>query len=226
MKSLLIVEDDQAILRGLKDNFAAEHFEVSCESDGTRGYQTAKKRRFDAIILDVMLPSMNGVDICKQLRADGIQTPILILTSKGTELDKVMGLEIGADDYVTKPFSVRELIARVKALLRRQASIISETTEFQFGDIYLDFRKQEARKGSKNIDLSAKEYELMKYFIQREGQVITRDQLLDDVWGFESTPTTRTVDNYILSLRKKLEVNPSRPKHLLTVHTAGYKFIR
>jgi DNA-binding response OmpR family regulator len=226
MKCILIVEDDQAILRGLKDNLTAEHFEAICESDGAKGYQTAKKHRCDAIILDIMLPSMNGMEICRQLRSDGIQTPILILTNKGTELDKVMGLEIGADDYVTKPFSVRELIARINALLRRQASVVNEITEFQFGNIYLDFKKQEARKGKKIIDLSAKEFELLKYFIQREGQVITRDQLLDDVWGYEAAPTTRTVDNYILSLRKRLEANPSKPKHLLTIHTAGYKFIR
>ncbi len=226
MKNLLIVEDDQAILKGLKDNFNAEHFEVLCETDGARGYQAAKKHRYDAIILDVMLPSMNGMDICRQLRADGVHTPILILTSKGTELDKVTGLEIGADDYITKPFSIRELIARVKAVLRRQTVVLNEIVEFQFGDVYLDFRKQEARKGKKNIELSVKEFELMKYFIQREGQVITRDQLLDDVWGYDATPTTRTVDNYILSLRKKLETNPASPKHLLTVHTAGYKFVK
>jgi DNA-binding response OmpR family regulator len=226
MKRLLIIEDDQAILRGLKDNLQSEHFKVDSEHDGMKGYQTAKIRRYDAIILDVMLPSMNGMEICKLLRADGVQTPILILTSRRTELDKVMGLEIGADDYVTKPFSVRELIARVKALLRRQSVVVSELNEFSFDEIHLDFKKQEARKGKSTIDLSAKEYELMKYFVEREGQVVTRTQLLDDVWGFETTPTTRTVDNYILSLRKKLEANPSKPKHLLTVHTAGYKFIR
>jgi DNA-binding response OmpR family regulator len=226
MKRLLIVEDDQAILKGLKDNFAAEHFEVASESDGAKGYQTAKKRQFDAIILDVMLPSMNGMEICKQLRVDGIQTPILMLTSKGTELDKVMGLEIGADDYMTKPFSIRELLARIKALLRRQATVVNELNEYTFDDIHLDFKKQETRKGKKALDLTAKEYELLKYFVEREGQVITRPQLLDDVWGYEATPTTRTVDNYILGLRKKIEVSASKPKHLLTIHTAGYKFVR
>lgn len=226
MKSLLIVEDDQAILKGLEDNFSAEHFEVICESDGAKGYQAAKKGHYDAMILDVMLPSMNGMEMCKQLRADGVQTPILILTSKGTELDKVMGLEIGADDYMTKPFSIRELNARIKAILRRQAAIVNEIMEFQFGDVHLDFRKQEAKKGKKNINLSVKEFELLKYFIEHEGQVITRDQLLDDVWGYEATPTTRTIDNYILSLRKRLETNPSKPKHFLTIHTAGYKFVK
>jgi DNA-binding response OmpR family regulator len=225
MKRILIIEDDSVILRGLKDNLESEHFEVLGESDGIKGYQTAKKGQFDIVILDIMLPSMNGMEICKQLRSDGVQTPILMLTSKGTELDKVMGLEIGADDYMTKPFSVRELIARINALLRRQSAIISEITEFSSDDIRLDFKKQEAWKGKKAIDLSAKEFELMKYFIQRQGQVVTRNELLDDVWGYEVTPTTRTIDNYILGLRKKIEKNPAHPVHLITVHTAGYKFV-
>jgi DNA-binding response OmpR family regulator len=226
LKRILIIEDDIAILRGLKDNLEAEHFDVFSESDGTKGYQIAKKRQFDAILLDIMLPSMNGIEICKQLRSDEIQTPILMLTSKGTELDKVMGLEIGADDYLTKPFSIRELIARIKALLRRQATIVNNLDEFTIDNIHLDFKKQESRKGKKGISFSVKEYELLKYFVEREGQVITRAQLLDDVWGYEATPTTRTVDNYILSLRKKLETHPSKPKHLLTIHTAGYKFVK
>ena len=226
MKRILIIEDDIAILRGLKDNLEAEHFDVFSECDGAKGYQTAKKRLFDTILLDIMLPSMNGMEICKQLRTDGIQTPILMLTSKGTELDKVMGLEIGADDYLTKPFSIRELIARIKALLRRQATVVSNLDEYTFDDIHLDFKKQEARKEKKMLNLSAKEYELLKYFVEREGQVITRAQLLDDVWGYEATPTTRTVDNYILGLRKKLETHPAKPKHLLTIHTAGYKFVK
>jgi DNA-binding response OmpR family regulator len=225
MKQVLIIEDDSAILRGLKDNLESEHFKVLGESDGIKGYQAAKKSQFDIVILDIMLPSMNGMEICKQLRSDGVQTPILMLTSKGAELDKVMGLEIGADDYMTKPFSVRELIARINALLRRQSAIISEITEFSFDGIHLDFKKQEARKGRKVIDLSAKEFELMKYFVQRKGQVVTRNELLDDVWGYEVTPTTRTIDNYILGLRKKIEKNPARPVHLITVHTAGYKFV-
>jgi DNA-binding response OmpR family regulator len=226
MNRILLVEDDPAISRGLKDNLGAEHYEVVSESDGAKGLQTARKRQFDLIILDVMLPSMNGMDICRQLRIDKVQTPILLLTSKGAEVDKVMGLELGADDYVTKPFSVRELLARVKALIRRQAKIVSELHEFTFGDVYLDFKKQEARKGKKALDLTTKEFELLKYFAEREGEVITRAQLLDDVWGYDAAPTTRTVDNYILGLRKKIETQPSKPKHLQTIHTAGYKFVR
>ena len=226
MKNILIVEDHEVILRGLMDNLKAEHYEVTGVSDGMKGYQSAKKRHFDLIILDIMLPSMNGMEICKQLRSEGMQTPILMLTSKKGEVDKVMGLEFGADDYVTKPFSILELLARIKALLRRQTEIKNQLTEYSFDDIYLDFKKQEARKGKKILDLTAKEFELIQYFVERESIVISRSQLLDDVWGYESLPTTRTVDNYILSLRKKLESSPSHPKHLLTIHTAGYKFVK
>ena len=226
MKRVLIVEDDKAILRGLVDSFKAEHFEVETSTDGEQGFSIAKKSKCDILILDVMLPGMNGFDICRQLRSDGVKTPILMLTGKGEEIDKVMGLELGADDYLTKPFSVKELLARVKALLRRQADIHTEMTEATFGDVYVDFKKQEAVKGKKKLDLKAKEFQLLKYFVEREGDVISRNQLLDDVWGYEAMPTTRTVDNYILSLRKKIETSSSKPKHLLTIHTAGYKFVK
>ena len=179
MKNILIVEDHEVILRGLMDNLKAEHYEVTGVSDGMKGYQSAKKRHFDLIILDIMLPSMNGMEICKQLRSEGMQTPILMLTSKKGEVDKVMGLEFGADDYVTKPFSILELLARIKALLRRQTEIKNQLTEYSFDDIYLDFKKQEARKGKKILDLTAKEFELIQYFVEREGIVISRSQLLD-----------------------------------------------
>lgn len=224
MKRMLIVEDDLSIHRGLKDTFAAEHFEVDMESDGARGLASGRRRKYDVIILDVMLPSLNGTEICKTLRTEGIQTPIIMLTSKGGESDRVSGLEIGADDYVTKPFSVRELVARVHAILRRQATVVPELNECRFGDVVVDFVRQEAKKGKVLLDMTAKEYQLLKYFVEREGEVITRARLLDDVWGYDATPTTRTVDNYILSLRKKIETTPSVPKHLITVHTAGYKF--
>ncbi len=224
MKRILIVEDDKAILRGLVDSLKAEHFETETSSDGEEGLGFAKRRKFDLVILDVMLPGMNGFDICKQLRAEKVKTPILMLTGKGEEIDKVMGLELGADDYVTKPFSVKELIARVKALLRRQADIQTSMDEASFGDVYVDFKKQEATRGKTKIDLTAKEFQLLKYFVERAGEVISRDQLLDNVWGYDALPTTRTVDNYILSLRKKIEKDPASPKHLLTVYTAGYKF--
>jgi DNA-binding response OmpR family regulator len=226
MKRILIVEDDKAILRGLVDSLKAEHFDVETSSDGKEGYQFAQRRKYDLLLLDVMLPNMNGFEICRQLRADKVKTPILMLTGKGEEIDKVMGLELGADDYVTKPFSIKELLARIKALMRRQTDIQSSLNEASFGDCYVDFKKQEARKGSKSIDLTSKEFQLLKYLVEHEGEVISRDQLLDSVWGYDALPTTRTVDNYILSLRKKIESNPSKPKHILTIHTAGYKFKR
>ncbi len=226
MKTILIIEDDPSIQRGLHDALTEEHFSVLAASDGEKGYQMAKRENISLIILDLMLPSKNGKEICRDLRSDGVQMPILMLTSKKQEMDKVIGLEIGADDYMTKPFSIRELIARVKALLRRQFEIHSAISETQFGGMYVDFTKQEATRGEKKLKLTAKEFQLLKYFVEREGKVISRDTLLDDVWGYDVTPTTRTVDNYILSLRKKIEAVPSKPKHLVTIHTAGYKFMK
>lgn len=225
MKRLLIIEDDPSILRGLTDALKNEHFHVQSESSGRKGFALAKKGSFDLIILDVMLPEMNGFEICKGLRAEKNMTPVLMLTGKGEEMDKVLGLELGADDYVTKPFSIRELTARINAVLRRHSPDQREISEASFGNVYLNFQKHEALKGKKKIVLSAKEFQLLKYFIEHQGVVISRHQLLDDVWGYESMPTTRTVDNYILSIRKKIEPDPSSPKHLLTVHTAGYKFV-
>jgi len=226
MKTILIIEDDPAILKGLEDSLNEEHYEVITAVDGESGYQKAKKENFSLIILDLMLPRKNGIEVCRDLRADGISTPIIMLTSKKDEMDKVLGLEIGADDYVTKPFSIRELQARIKALLRRKTELINEIEVFSFGEVDLDFKKYEAKKNGSNIKLSSMEFDIIKYFIQHEGEVISRNQILDDVWGYDSYPTTRTVDNYILSLRKKLEDNSSSPKHILTLHTTGYKFVK
>ena len=226
MKRILIVEDDPAILLGLKESLHEEHFEVLTASDGEEGYQKGKKENVDLIILDLMLPTKNGIEICKHLRQCGISIPILMLTSKKEEMDKVLGLEIGADDYVTKPFSIRELMARIKALLRRNTEMKKEIEEYSFDNVTLDFKKQEAYMDNKSIDLSSTEYSLLKYFIQFEGEVVTRHQLLDDVWGYDNFPTTRTVDNFILNIRKKIEDDPSHPKHLLTIHKAGYKFVK
>jgi two-component system alkaline phosphatase synthesis response regulator PhoP len=226
MKRILVIEDDSAIAKGLVTALEEEHYSVSIAADGEKGYETAKRENYDLIILDIMLPNKNGMDVCRDLRKDGIHAPILMLTSKKEEMDKVLGLEFGADDYVTKPFSVRELKARVKALLRRKAEIKKDMEEYSFGSVHVDFKKQEAVKKNKQLKLSSKEYEILKYFIIHEGEVVTRDMLLDGVWGYENFPTTRTVDNYILSLRKKIEDTPSKPKHLLTVHTSGYKFVK
>lgn len=226
MKRILIIEDDPAILTGLVDSLTEEHFEVVTADDGEVGYRKGKEENIDLIILDLMLPSKNGTEICKDLRHNGISTPILMLTSKKEEMDKVLGLEVGADDYVTKPFSLRELNARIKALLRRNVELKKNIESYSFEGISLDFVKHEAYKDGKPIDLSTTELNILKYFIQSEGVVITRHQLLDDVWGYDNYPTTRTVDNFILNIRKKIESDPSNPKHLLTIHKAGYKFVK
>jgi DNA-binding response OmpR family regulator len=226
MKRILIVEDDPSILLGLETAFQEEGYDVVSATDGERGYHFAKTRNPDLIILDIMLPKKSGHEICRDLRNDKINTPILMLTSKKEEIDKILGFEFGADDYVTKPFSVRELMLRVKVLLKRSAGNEKTLEEFEFGNIIIDFKKLEAKKGNQLLNLSAKEFQILKYFTEREGQVISRDMLLDDVWGYENFPSTRTVDNYILSLRKAIEEDSSHPKHLLTIHTVGYKFIK
>jgi DNA-binding response OmpR family regulator len=226
VRRILIVEDDHAILKGLEDSLTEEHYQVISAMDGEEGFQLAQGENIDLIILDIMLPSKNGGEICRDLRAAGVQTPILMLTSKKEEIDKIMGLELGADDYVTKPFSIRELHARIRAVLRRPAVIKQEIEESSFGDVHIDFKKMEATKANHSLKLSAKEFEVLKYLIEREGEVVTRNALLDDVWGYKAFPSTRTVDNFILSLRKKIESQPSKPSHLLTAHTIGYKFVK
>ncbi len=236
MKRLLIIEDDPAIQRGLKIAFEQERYAVETASDGEFGFELAKSKDFDAIILDLMLPSKSGEHICRDLRLAGITTPILMLTSKSDELDKVVGFKVGADDYVTKPFSIHELKARIEAILRRVDSAKSSLgeklpktapEEFAFSDVVICFRKQEVKKAGKELKLSVKEFEILKFLIEHEGEVVSRETLLREVWGYRTAvPTTRTVDNYILSLRKKLECDAAHPKHLLTVHTSGYKFVR
>lgn len=226
MKKLLVIEDDPAILQGLAAGLELEHFEVLTAADGEKGFLMAQRENIDLVILDLMLPGKNGEEICRDLRAKGINVPIIMLTSKSTETDKVVGLELGADDYVTKPFSLRELQARIAAVLRRRPVPTKEIDTCAFGGVTLDFRKQEAVRSGASVHLSAREFDVMKFFAVHEGEVVTREMLLNAVWGYEEFPTTRTVDNYILSIRKKLEENPSQPAHLITIHTAGYKFVK
>ncbi len=226
MKKILIIEDDPAILQGLAAGLELEHYDVLSAADGEKGFLMAQRENIDLVILDLMLPGKNGEEICRDLRARGINVPIIMLTSKGTETDKVLGLELGADDYVTKPFSLRELQARIGAVLRRRPAPVKEIDACSFGGVELDFKKQEAVRNGTAVRLSAREFDVMKFFAAHEGEVVTREMLLDAVWGYEEFPTTRTVDNYILSIRKKLEENPSEPKHLITIHTAGYKFVK
>jgi DNA-binding response OmpR family regulator len=224
MKKILVVEDDAAIRTGLAEALAREHYLVDTASDGETGSLKGSAKDVDLIILDLMLPVMNGEEVCRALREKGISTPILILSSKREETSKVLGLELGADDYVTKPFSLLELQARIKAILRRQKKSGDKIDEFAFGNVKLDFKKHEMTRRGKQVKLTEREFRVLKYMIEHKGEVVTREMLLDEVWGYENFPTTRTVDNYILSIRHKIEDAPSRPKFILTVHTAGYKF--
>ena len=225
MVKVLIIEDEPNMIVGLKDSCEYEGYEVSVARNGKEGLEKAATEKVDIILLDVMLPLMSGIDVCRTLRSRGIETPILMLTARGEEMDKVVGLEVGADDYVTKPFSIKELLARIRAHLRRATKQVAAIESFTFGDVELNFKKYAARKGGQALDLSAREFEILHYLIRRRGETVTRDQLLDEVWGYDSTPVTRTVDNHIARLRQKIEPDPSAPRHIITVHRLGYRFI-
>ena len=224
-KTILIIEDDVSILRGLKDNLVFEGYEVQSATDGHEGLKLALEVSPDLLLLDIMLPGLSGYDICRKLREQKTGVPIIMLTARGKEVDKVAGLDLGADDYVTKPFSVPELMARIRAVLRRGGNDASEVESFAFGDVTIDFKKYETMVAGEEVKLSSREYAIMKVFVTHAGEVIHRHMLLDEVWGYETFPTTRTVDNYILDLRKKLESDPSHPKHILSIRGAGYKFV-
>jgi DNA-binding response OmpR family regulator len=226
MKKILIVEDDPALLAGLSESLSNEHYSVTKAEEGQKGYTLALQNEFDLILLDLILPLKDGFEVCRDLRKEGKNTPIIMLTSKTEEIDKVLGLEMGADDYMTKPFSLKELLARIKALLRRAQPAAPGMEKYSFGDVVMNLKKMELDKKGSPVKLSATEYRILKYFVEHEGEVISRDKFLDDVWGYDSFPTTRTVDNYILSIRKKIEDDPASPEHIVTVHTAGYKFIK
>ena len=210
---------------GLRDTCEYEGYEVLVASDGESGIQQMLKNQPDLILLDVMLPKMSGLDVCRRLRNEGIRTPIVMLTARGQEIDKVIGLEVGADDYVTKPFGVKELLARMRAHLRRNGSRAS-IERFSFDDVELNFKTYEARKAGKAIEISPREFETLRFLILHEGEVVTRDQLLEQVWGYNVFPLTRTVDNHIAKLRHKLEASPADPRHILTIHRVGYKFVK
>jgi len=222
---VLVVEDDAAILRGLTDNLEAESYVVLTARDGEAGYAILEQEEPDLVILDLMLPKLSGYEICQRARSEGMTVPILMLTAKGTESDRVLGLDLGADDYVTKPFSVRELLARVRALLRRGQAADAVPDNLQFDDVVVDFKSFEARKGGEVIKLTRKEFGTLRFLAGRRGEVVRRDELLREVWNYKRYPTTRTVDNHIASLRSKIEKDPSDPRHLLTVHRVGYKLV-
>ena len=224
MRKVLIVEDDQAMAVALRDGFTYEGYAVQVARDGATGLQLARERGHDLVILDVMLPRMSGLDVCRQLRSAGNDTPVIMLTARGQEIDKVLGLKTGADDYVTKPFSFLELMARVEAVLRRASKPAEAVEGVRFGDVEINFKTFEASKGGRPVELSPREFKMMKYFAEHRGEVVTRDQLLDHVWGYEGLPLTRTVDMHIAKLRQKIEDTPSDPRHIITVHRVGYKF--
>ena len=210
----------------LTDRLRKEGFEVASASDGEMGLRLGLEKHFDLIILDLMLPKKNGLDVCRDLRQKNITTPILMLTAKGETIDKVLGLKLGADDYLTKPFEVIELLARIEALLRRSPHTVGSSSEtFRFGSVQVDFKSAEVKKANEPVELSAMEFKILQYFIGNRGKVITRDELLDEVWGYDATPSTRTVDVHIAWLRQKLEDNPRYPQFIQTVHGFGYKFI-
>jgi len=224
-KAVLIIEDDVSILRGLKDNLIFEGYNVHTVSDGNEGLTMALEKHFDLLLLDLMLPGMNGYEICRKVKKEKPELPVIMITARGTEMDKIAGLDIGADDYLTKPFSIPELLARIRAVLRRVNPEQGIMNEYSFGNVILDFKKFRAYANDQEIKLSSKEFSIMKYFIEREGELVQREDLLEAVWGYDVTPDTRTVDNFILDLRKKLEEIPSDPKHMVSVRGAGYRFI-
>jgi len=225
MAKILIIEDDASILLPLEDNLKLEGYEVSSATDGSEGLAMAREGHYDLIILDIMLPQLNGLEVCRQLRQDKNMTPVLMLTAKSQEVDKVLGLELGADDYVTKPFSPRELLARLKAILRRTRQIQEGIDFYRFGDVEVDFRKYEAKKDGEPLDLTALEFALLHLLIANHGQVVHRDRILDEVWGEGVYIEPRTIDKHISLLRKKVEDDPQNPRFIVGVRSVGYKFV-
>ena len=225
MAKILIVEDEPAMVSGLRDNFEFEGYEVISAADGVEGLERALKDSPDLVVLDVMMPRMSGLDVCKQLKTKKPAIPIIMLTARGQEVDKVVGLELGADDYVTKPFSIRELLARVKAVLRRARGVPKEQERYAFGEVEVNLRSCQVSRKGEALDFSAKEFELLKFFLHHPGETLTRDRLLEEVWGYNRFPTTRTVDAHIVRLRQKVEPKPEDPRFILTVHGTGYKFV-
>ena len=225
MTKVLVVEDDPGILRTVADNLRFEQYEVVTATDGETGYALQQREQPDLIVLDLMLPRMSGLELCRKLRTEDVQVPVLVLTARSEEADRIRGLDLGADDYVTKPFSVPELMARVRALLRRASSAAGAPATLKFGQVQIDFRRYEAQRAGRPVEMTRKEFALLRFLASREDIVVTRDELLNKVWGFESYPITRTVDNHVSSLRAKLETDPARPVHIQTVHGVGYKFV-
>jgi len=225
MTHILIIEDDLALLRGLKDNFLAESYDVSTATDGEVGYRMIREEKPDVVILDLMLPGMSGYEVCRKVRDEGIATPILMLTARGEEADRVLGLDLGADDYVSKPFSLRELLARVRVIVRRGNPPTALPDQLRFANVEVDFQRYEAQKGGERIEMTRREFGVLRFLASRPGEVVRREELLEAVWGSKDYITVRTVDNHVASLRAKLERKASEPLYLLTMRGVGYKFV-
>jgi len=223
-RRLLLVEDEPGLVLTLTDRLKSEGYEVGTAGDGPAGLERATREPWDVILLDVMLPGANGFDVCRDLRQRGVTTPVIMLTARGQVMDKVLGLKLGADDYLSKPFEMLELLARVEVQLRRHAATGVDGGGYAFGDIRVDFRKAEVTRDGQPVEVSAREFLLLKYFIEHRGATLARDELLNEVWGYHSMPSTRTVDVHVAWLRQKIEPNPRHPQFILTVHGMGYKF--
>ena len=223
MKRLLLVEDEPGLVVTLTDRLASEGYSVESSADGESALERAATGGFDLVLLDVMLPSMNGFDVLRELRRRSVETPVILLTARGQVLDKVIGLKLGADDYLTKPFEMAELLARIEARLRRAAPV-RPAGVFSFGTVSVDYRKAEVTRDGEAVELSAREFQLLRYFIDHRGATLTREELLNEVWGYHAMPSTRTVDVHVAWLRQKIEPTPRHPRYILTVHGMGYKF--
>ena len=223
-KRILLIEDEPGIVLTLTDRLTREGYSVESATDGETGLERASREPFDLLLLDLMLPRLSGFDVCRELRRRGIETPVIMLTARGQVVDKVVGLKLGADDYVTKPFEMAELLARVEAHLRRAPLTPHPAEGYAFGDVRIDFRKAEVTKGGSPLELSAREFQLLKYFVEHRGATLTREELLNEVWGYNSMPSTRTVDVHVAWLRQKIEPNSRHPQFILTIHGMGYKF--
>lgn len=225
MRRILLIEDEPGIVLTLTDRLTREGYAVESAVDGQSGLERATREPFDLVLLDLMLPRLSGFDVCRELRRRDIETPVIMLTARGQTVDKVVGLKLGADDYVTKPFEMAELLARVEAQLRRAPVSAHPIDGYAFGGVRVDFRKAEATRDGDPLDLSAREFQLLRYFIEHRGATLTRDELLNEVWGYNSMPSTRTVDVHVAWLRQKIEPNSRHPQFILTIHGLGYKFV-
>jgi two-component system, OmpR family, alkaline phosphatase synthesis response regulator PhoP len=225
-KKILLVEDEPGLVLTLSDCLADEEYNITVAQDGETGLQKAKEEAFDLLILDVMLPRKNGFDVLRDLRQHGVKTPAIMLTARGQVVDKILGLKLGADDYLTKPFDMGELLARIEAILRRTPQPDQTSAEvYTFGDVRVDYRRAEVTRNGHPVELAAREYHLLRYLIEHREATISRDELLNEVWGYDAMPTTRTVDVHVGLLRQKLEPNPRHPQFILTIHGLGYKFV-